>query len=85
MNMDQLPGNPNTCFPFFNNSFLDLKTMLTKIGSAFAMLKQTQELKPQTRSIQRCWTNLYFFAAVKKFSMVLPKNQKPTLSPKTIF
>ena len=52
LNMDPFPGNLNTCFLFFNKSFLDLKAMLTKFGNAFAMLKQIQELKPQTRSIQ---------------------------------
>ena len=50
--MDHFPGNLYTCFLFFNKSFLDFKTMLTKFGNAIAMLKQTQELKPQTRSIQ---------------------------------
>ena len=49
--MDHFPGNLYTCFLFFNKSFLDFK-MLTKFGNAIAMLKQTQELKPQTRSIQ---------------------------------
>ncbi len=50
--MDHIPGNLNTCFPYFNNSFLDFKAMLTKFGNAVAMLKQKQGLKPQSRSIQ---------------------------------
>ncbi len=47
LKMDQLSGNLNNCFLFFNNSFLDLKAMLTKFGSTIAMLKQKQGLKPQ--------------------------------------